>query len=230
MPRLHRRRGAIQGPSWTYAVIAPALRRTARRARHQQRQRKSNSTCDQQRAERIFLHGFRHRLLAAANGVAAVFIGVLGIIDGGIGGVAGGILGLAVEILHRAGGFARAALGLRLRIASHVADSAFDLTGKILGRAGNPILVHRGLSCFHEDANRRDPFGFLKRSKCLGSERLDLRRLGSKYKPAIDHDGLADDVGRKRRGQEQRRAGHVGGRAEPLQRDPLQRAFEALRI
>ena len=146
--RAARRQRRYAGMRADLAVIAPARRRAARWARHQQRQRKTNSTCDQQRAERIFLHGFRYRLLAAANGVAAVFIGVLGIVDGGIGGVAGGILGLAVEILHRAGGFARAALGLRLRIASHVADSAFDLTGKILGRADNSILVHRGLSCF----------------------------------------------------------------------------------
>ena len=146
--RAARRQRRYAGMRADLSVIAPARRRTARWARHQQRQRKTNSTCDQQRAERIFLHGFCHRLLAAANGVAAVFIGVLGIVDGGIGGVAGGILGLAVEILHRAGGFARAALGLRLRIASHVANSAFDLTGKILGRADNSILVHRGLSCF----------------------------------------------------------------------------------
>src|SRR3954454_17524618 len=167
------RPGHEMGPA--SAVIAKVLRRTGRRARHQQRQRKSNSTCDQQRTERVVLHGFRHRLLAAANGVAAVLIGVLGIIDGRIGGVAGDILGLAVEILHRAGGFARAALGLCLRIASQVANSAFNLACKILGRTGNSILVHRGsllFSLYFLGANRRDPLGFLKRSKCLASERL----------------------------------------------------------
>ena len=114
------------------AVIPPARRRAARRARHQQRQRKSDAAGDQQRAERIVLHRLRHRLLAAANGVAAVVIGVLGVVDGGIGGVARGILGLAVEILHRARGFARAARGLRLRIAGQIADGAFDLPAKSL--------------------------------------------------------------------------------------------------
>ena len=36
-----------------------------------------------------------------------------------------------------------------------------------------------------------------------------FRMPGSKYEPAIDHDGLADDVGRERRGQEQRGIGDV---------------------
>ncbi len=43
------------------AVIAPARRRAARRTGHQQRQRKSNSAGDQQRAERIVLHGLARR-------------------------------------------------------------------------------------------------------------------------------------------------------------------------
>ena len=54
---------------------------------------------------------------------------------------------------------------------------------------------------------------------------LRLKTLWLENQPAIDHEGLADDVGRQRRGQEQRGAGHVGGGAEPLQRDPLDRAF-----
>ena len=56
---------------------------------------------------------------------------------------------LAIEILHRPGGFPGAARGLGLGIACDIADSAFDLTGDILCRAGDSILVHRGYSLLH---------------------------------------------------------------------------------
>src|SRR5205823_14399829 len=80
-------------------VISPARWRTARRARHQERQRKADASCDQQRAERILLHFLRHGLRTFAEGVAAVLISVLGVADGGIGGFARGILDLARGIL-----------------------------------------------------------------------------------------------------------------------------------
>ena len=54
---------------------------------------------------------------------------------------------LAVQILHRACRLARTAFGLRLGIARHVTDNAFRLAGEILGRTGDPILVHPGHSC-----------------------------------------------------------------------------------
>ena len=56
------------------------------------------------------------------------------------------ILGLAVQILHRACRLADAAGSLGFRIAGHIADCAFDFTSDILGRAGDPILIHRILS------------------------------------------------------------------------------------
>ena len=74
-----------------------------------------------------------------------IVVGVLGVADGGIGGIARGILGLAVQVLHGTCGFTGAARRLGLSIASHVADGAFDLTGEILCRTGNSILIHRRL-------------------------------------------------------------------------------------
>src|SRR6266446_7745740 len=138
--------------SLSSAVISPARWRTARRARHQERQRKADASCDQQRAERILLHFLRHGLRTFAEGVAAVLISVLGVADGGIGGFARGILdltrgilGLAVQILHRACRLAGAAGSLGFRIAGDIADRALDFTGDILCRAYNSVLVHRAL-------------------------------------------------------------------------------------
>src|SRR6516165_1747138 len=63
------------------------------------------------------------------------------------------------------------------------------------------------------------------------SNRRRLREfLPLKDEPAIDHDGLADNVGCKRRGQEQRGARHVGRRSQTLQRNPCQRTLQALWI
>src|SRR5882724_11924496 len=137
------------------AVIPPALRWATRRTRHQHRQRKADATCDQQRAERIILHLFRHDFRTLAQSLAAVLIGVLGVAGGGVAGVARGILGLAVQILHRAGGLADMARSLRLSVACHIADSAFDFTGNILCRAGNSILVHRAHSLLRALRNTR---------------------------------------------------------------------------
>jgi len=68
--------------------------------------------------------------------------------DGRIGGVARGILGLAVQILHRSLGFAGATRGLGPSIAGHASDGALDLTGEILCRSGNSILIHRFTPCY----------------------------------------------------------------------------------
>src|ERR1700692_3913697 len=125
-------------------VIAPALRRPARRTGHQQRQRKSDAPRDQQRAERIVLHRFGYSLRSVAQSLAAVLISILGVADGCIAGVARDVLGLAVQILHRACGLAGVTRGLGLSIARHIANGALDFTGDILGRANNSILVHCG--------------------------------------------------------------------------------------
>src|SRR5260370_21526100 len=80
------------------AVIPPPRRWPSRRSRHQQRQRKADATRDQQRAERIIPHGFRHGLRTIAKGLAAVLIGILGVADGGISGVAPRLPGLAQQV------------------------------------------------------------------------------------------------------------------------------------
>ena len=136
-------------------VIPPARRRAAGLTGHHQRQCKSNSACDQQRTERIVLHGFRHAFWPVADRIAAVLIsvldsirGILGVVDRGIGGVARGVLGLAVKILHGARGLARAAFGLRLGITGHAADGALNLTGKILRRTSIRSLSIAITPCF----------------------------------------------------------------------------------
>src|ERR1700681_3331682 len=100
--------------SYPSALIAPTLRRAARRTGHQHRERKANAAGNQQRTERIVLNLFRHDLRTVAQRIAAVLVSVLGHADGGIGGVARGILGLAVQVLHRSLGFPGAARGLGL--------------------------------------------------------------------------------------------------------------------
>src|ERR1700722_10165455 len=114
------------------AVISPARRRPARRTRHQHRQRKAYSTCDQKRAERTILHGFRHGLRTVAESIATVCVSVLGIIDGGLAHLTRGILGLSIQILHCPGRLTGTARGLGLGVPRHCADSAFELTGDIL--------------------------------------------------------------------------------------------------
>ena len=98
--------------------------RATRRTGQQHCERKSDSGGDQQRSERIILHGPGDGLLTAAQ-VAAV-IGIPGVVNRGIGSVSRGVLGLAVQILHRACGFTRPALGLRPGIAGDAPDGALE--------------------------------------------------------------------------------------------------------
>src|ERR1700738_1292205 len=123
--------------------IAPAWRRPPRRAGPETRQRKSDAGGDQNRAKRIVLHLSRYRLRTIAKSLAAMLVDVPRLVGDSIGSVARGVLGLAVQILHRPRRLAGAACSLGLGIARDIAGRALDLTGEILCRTGNSILVHR---------------------------------------------------------------------------------------
>ena len=117
--------------------------------RHQKRQRKTDSARDQKRAQRIVLHLPGHRLRAVAQRIAAVLVSILGVPRRGVTDAARSVfdlvLGLAVKILRFPAHLADTTGSLGLRIIRHIADRALDSTGKILGRTGNSILIHRVL-------------------------------------------------------------------------------------
>src|ERR1700754_4488190 len=123
------------------AVIPPARRRAASRTAHHERQRETDAAGDQERAERIVAYGLGDRLRSALDAFA--LINVLGEVAGGFACFARGVLGLAVEGLHGACRLACAAGGLRSCVACEVTRCPFDLAGKILRCACDPILVHR---------------------------------------------------------------------------------------
>src|SRR5579883_2497993 len=136
------RQRTVFGQSENCCDMVILVARASRSAAHQQGQGKADATSDQHRTERVFLHLPRDGLRAVTEGVAAVLISVLRVVDGGVGSVARCVLGLAVEILRRAGSLAGPARCLTGCIIYDTAGGAFDLTGEILRRACNSILVH----------------------------------------------------------------------------------------